>query len=470
TFNKHYMDLAQQAVHDQLLSKLSSKNWYDQNLKPALAAVDPKTGNLVAFYGGTDSFNWAVQGQVQPGSTFKAFTLATAFQQNYSPNSFIDGSSPWPAPGNAAEQAAAAHDPQVKNDDGSKGIITLNTATAESVNTAFVRLANQVTYNDVMKTVNQLGITDHNAQGLRADARLTLGIASVSPARMAAAYSAFANNGSQYPLIEVKEIKNSDGTDWKPNAKPNQVLDPNVAETVTQTLAHVTHDTDGTGYGSVNGTGLDNIAGKTGTSTMDLANIQAHYPDIYDKTRNGYYTTSAVWFNGYTSNLETAVAISRSVPEKDPKTGATVYIPAPVDNINGNGFSFGASNSLPIWEEFMKLMQGTKSAYVGDPKFPTPNLSGMKLLNSPSASPSPSATKPSTTPSTPGPGNGHGNHSFSPSPTATLSSSPTSSPSCQPSLFNPCNGGGGGGGSTPSTTPSATATATKKGIGGGIGG
>jgi len=36
-------------------------------------------------------------------------------------------------------------------------------------------------------------------------------------------------------------------------------------------------------------------------------------------------------------------------------------VQAPVDNINGAGFSFGASVSMPIWAEFMKLMQGTNS-------------------------------------------------------------------------------------------------------------
>lgn len=438
TFNQHYMQLAQQAVQDQLLSKLDSKNWYDQNLYPALAAVDPTSGDLIAFYGGTTSYNWATQGQVQPGSTFKAFTLATAFKQNISPDSYISGDSPWPTPGNAQELAQAAGDKSVSNDDGSHGMITINTATAASVNTAFVRLSNQVTYKDVLQTVNDLGINSGDAQGLRSDSRLTLGDSAVSPARMANAYSAFADNGAQYPLIEVKEIKGSDGTDWKPTAKPTQVLDPNVAETVTQTLQHVTHDTDGTAYGATNLSGLQNIAGKTGTSTMDMTSLQANYPDIYDKTQNGYFTTAAVWFNGYTPHLEAAVAVSRWINEKGKE------IQAPVDNINGNGFSFGASVSLPIWAEFMKLMQGTNSKFVGDTPFAAPNTSTMQIQNSPSASPSASASKSAKPTHGPGGGGPGGGNTGSPTPsvpTPSLSPTPSNSPTCQAFLgFGNCPG------------------------------
>ncbi len=454
TFNQKYMAMAKQAVTDQLLNKVKgSKNWYNQNLQPALAAVDPTTGDLIAFYGGTTEFNWAIQGQVQPGSTFKAFTLATAFEQNWSPDSYISGISPWPAPGNSTEKAQAAGDPQVTNDGDSPAAVTLNTATAESINTAFVRLSNAVTYKDVMATVNKLGITDKNAQSLEANARLTLGVSAVSPARMAAAYSAFANNGSQYPLMEVKEIKNSDGTDWKPNPQPTQVLDPNVAETVTQTLTHVTHDQGATAYGATNESGLDNIAGKTGTSTMDMVTIRANYPDIYAKTQSGHFTTAAAWFNGYTPKLEAAVAVSRWINEKDPKTGKTVAVQAPVDNINGAGFTFGGSVSLPIWSEFMKLMQGTNSKFAGDPAFPAPNTSGMTIMNSPSASASASAS------ASPNPGNTGNNNA---SASATPSPSPSDSASCTLLSFGNCTGGG----STPttgtSTSASPSATNTRK--------
>ena len=461
TFNQNYMNLAQKAVQDSLLSKLHSSNWYDQNLYPALAAVDPTTGELVAFYGGTTQFNWATQGQMQPGSTFKAFTLATAFKQNISPNSYINGDSPWPNMSDPTEVASAKGDPKVTNDDGSHGMIDINTATAASINTAFVRLSNQLGYNNVMQTVNDLGITTKNAQGLEANARLTLGTAAVSPARMADAYSTFADNGSQYPLIMVKEIKTAGGVDWKPPITPKQVLDANVAETVTQTLTHVTHDNDGTGAAAPGESGLSNIAGKTGTSTMDLTTLQQKYPEVFAKTQGGHYDTAATWFNGFTTKLETAVSLSRWITEPNPSAGqpgqpATIQIQAPVDNIENKGFSFGADYPLAIWSDFMKLMQDTKSKFVGDTAFPQPNTSNMTVSNSPTPSTSPSATNSSKAP----------NPTLSASPSDSASSSATSSPSCSglAGFLGNCPSG------TPNTTASPTTSKTGRPGGGGGGG
>ena len=55
----------------------------------ALVSIRPKTGEVVAMYGGDNfrqsQFNLAVQGERQPGSSFKPFVLATALKQGISP-------------------------------------------------------------------------------------------------------------------------------------------------------------------------------------------------------------------------------------------------------------------------------------------------------------------------------------------------------------------------------------------------
>ena len=55
----------------------------------ALVAIRPRTGEVVAMYGGDNfrqsQFNLAVQGERQPGSSFKPFVLATALKQGISP-------------------------------------------------------------------------------------------------------------------------------------------------------------------------------------------------------------------------------------------------------------------------------------------------------------------------------------------------------------------------------------------------
>ncbi|MFL6039096.1 MAG: transglycosylase domain-containing protein, partial [Gaiellaceae bacterium] len=55
----------------------------------ALVAVRPRTGEILAMYGGDNfrqsQFNLAVQGERQPGSSFKPFVLATALKEGISP-------------------------------------------------------------------------------------------------------------------------------------------------------------------------------------------------------------------------------------------------------------------------------------------------------------------------------------------------------------------------------------------------
>jgi penicillin-binding protein 1A len=124
----------------------------------ALVAVRPRTGEVLAMYGGDNfrqsQFNLAVQGERQPGSSFKPFVLATALKQGISPsttfaskpvNIFI-GDKYWP----------------VHNYEGDYiGSGDLVTATAVSDNSIFAQLTKLVGPANVAKTAHQLGITRH---------------------------------------------------------------------------------------------------------------------------------------------------------------------------------------------------------------------------------------------------------------------------------------------------------------------
>src|SRR4051794_8928392 len=59
-------------------------------LNSAVVVLDNQTGGVRAMVGGTDyskaPFNLATQGQRQPGSSFKPFTLVTALEQGHSPD------------------------------------------------------------------------------------------------------------------------------------------------------------------------------------------------------------------------------------------------------------------------------------------------------------------------------------------------------------------------------------------------
>ena len=154
----------------------------------ALVAMDPRNGRVLAMVGGENyrqsQFNLAVQGERQPGSSFKPFVLATALEEGIAPGTtfvsrpitlFLDGTS-WP----------------VENYEGSYlGTIDLQQATIHSDNSVFGQLTKAVGPNNVVHTAHRLGISSP----LRPYLSIGLGAQAVNPLEMARAFSAFANGG-----------------------------------------------------------------------------------------------------------------------------------------------------------------------------------------------------------------------------------------------------------------------------------
>src|SRR5690606_21320556 len=90
TFKYGMQRKAQKAVAEQ--KKEIKEYGKFKQLHIALAAVQPGTGAVRALYGGHNylsdvknaQYNWAVQGGVQPGSSFKPCALAAALRAGYS--------------------------------------------------------------------------------------------------------------------------------------------------------------------------------------------------------------------------------------------------------------------------------------------------------------------------------------------------------------------------------------------------
>ena len=408
TFNSADMALAQQAVQAELLS---SENAYDKKtLSPGLAAVDPSTGDLVAFYGGTTYENTATMQTAQGGSTFKAFTLATALTNNWSPDSFVQ-SNPWPDTTVPAEVAEDAGDLSggITNDGShtKTGLITLKHAIDDSVNTAFVRIEEQQPgkYSEVEQMAEAFGLSSsipgwNDTSGGCDNVRFTLGVCSVDPARMADAYSVLAANGTLHQLVEIKEIKEPGGAIWTPTMTTSQPISSNVAATETNLLSGVIHSSDGTANSAYEAASLrmTNIAGKTGTSTMDITpDTTAAMSQLGYSDDNGNYDTAGIWFDGFSSKLAVSVGISRWADVKINGTLQTVQVP--VDNIADTGNDYGAQFPFGIWDKFMQLMQGT--SYGGDNSFTAPVANpSATIMNSPTPSASPTTTTPSAKAST----------------------------------------------------------------------
>src|SRR5690606_13394927 len=135
---------------------------------------------------------------------------------------------------------------------------------------------------------------------------LALGAYEVSPLEMAAGYSVFANHGLRMPATPILRVLDSRGRVLMDHTAPQgeQVLDPAVADTVSQLLGGVI--TGGTGRAADIGRPA---AGKTGTA-------QEH---------------RAAWFVGYTPQLSTAVWMGYS------------DVPRPLYGIKGAARVYGGS-------------------------------------------------------------------------------------------------------------------------------
>ena len=248
----------------------------------ALVSIRPKTGEVVAMYGGDNfrqsQFNLAVQGERQPGSAFKPFVLATALKQGISPVttlpskpvSIFIGDRYWPVHNYENDYIGSAD---------------LATATVVSDNSIFAQLTRLVGPANVARTAHELGITRH----LNPYFAIGLGADDVSPLEMARAFSTFANGGRRVDSSgfgnrprAIARISNAEGKMVEDNRPVNRVaLDSDQNALLTSILEGVIRSGTGKRARLADRT----VAGKTGTTE--------NYGDA--------------WFVGYTPQLATAV-------------------------------------------------------------------------------------------------------------------------------------------------------------------
>jgi penicillin-binding protein 1A len=272
-------------LHVQHLARLAISKWLGDPNGPsaALVAVDPRTGKVLAMIGGNSyhksQFNLAVQGERQPGSSFKPFVLSTALKQGISPSSEFE-SGPVAIP--LGDKVWYVH-----NYEGSDlGRISLATATEFSDNTVYAQLTQLVGPAAVARTARSLGITSP----LKNYFAIGLGAEAVNPLEMARAFAAFANGGHRvdgatfgnHPRA-ISVVRNQTGQIVDDNLPVRRrALNADTAALVTSLLQSVV--TGGTGKRAQLSDGRP-VAGKTGTTE--------NYGDA--------------WFVGYTPQLVAAV-------------------------------------------------------------------------------------------------------------------------------------------------------------------
>ena len=203
----------------------------------ALVSIRPSTGEIVAMTSTSKfkntQFNFA-QGQRQPGSTFKPFTLAAAIEAGINPATTYYQSAPFTI--DKTDQWGQIYGPWKVHtaDSGYKGRISLERATLASDNTVYAQLILDVGPEEVKDVAQRMGI---NQSPLQAVPSLTLGSNSVTPLEMASAYASFAAGGVyRKPRIISKITFAGSDRVVKVKSKGKRVMADGVASEVTRIL------------------------------------------------------------------------------------------------------------------------------------------------------------------------------------------------------------------------------------------
>ena len=174
----------------------------------ALISLDPEDGAIKAEVGGfsyaRSKFNRAVQSARQPGSSFKPFFYAAAFEHGFTPASIIND-----APIVFADPSKPNGLWTPQNDDGKfDGPMRLREAMVLSKNLVSVRLLDAIGVRYAREYATRFGFPlDQIPDNLS----MALGTASVSPIMMARAYAVFANGGFLVDPYFIDNIVDRDG-------------------------------------------------------------------------------------------------------------------------------------------------------------------------------------------------------------------------------------------------------------------
>lgn len=220
------------------------------------------------------SFDYGGSSGIQPGSTYKLFTLLAWLQAGKGLNELVNGNARTENqakftntctnfnPGEPPPPYGGTY--TFKNDAGEAGNFTVMAATAGSINGAFISMGMQVDLCQVRKNAEALGVVRADGQVLKSTPSSILGINEVTPLGMAGAYAGMAANGLYCAPVILDRVVAPNGAELPGQAKDcHQAIDPEVAATADYALQGVVRG--GTASASDPRNGIPHI-GKTGTT------------------------------------------------------------------------------------------------------------------------------------------------------------------------------------------------------------
>jgi 1A family penicillin-binding protein len=339
------LDLNLQKIAEEEIKNKVEKNTNQYNAyNAALTAINPQNGQILAMVGSKSYFdeplpvdcvpgknckfepnvNVAIRSR-QPGSSFKPFVYAAAFEKGYTPETILfdvktEFNPSCPAVAEQTQDNSGGKCYHPNNYDGKfHGPVTMRQALAQSLNIPAVKTLYLTGVNNAIKTARKMGITTLNEPD-RYGLSLVLGGGEVKLLDEVSAFGVFANEGIKNKTVPILKIENSQSEILEEFKLSSQkVLDKNIANTINNILSDNVARTPA--FGAQNPLTLPNrpVAAKTGTTN--------EYRDA--------------WTIGYAPSLAAGVWSGNNDNSKMYKAPG-VYL------------------SAPIWNNFMKrALEGT---------------------------------------------------------------------------------------------------------------
>ena len=273
----------------------------------ALVAMDPTTGEILAYVGSRDYFREDILGQNDmaqalnsPGSALKPFTYVTSFMKlGWGPGTIV-----MDTPTSYTEADGTVFTPSNPSHD-FHGAITIRTALGNSLNIPAFKVIQAAGVQDVVNTATKMGLTSLTGSY---GPSLTIGGADVKLVDMVYGYSVFAAGGvmrgvpsvqdlppgsRELDPVSILHVEDASGNvlfDANSEARDVSIIPPEYAYLITNILSDPQAQCITFGCGGLNVSGRQ-VAIKTGTSQP-----YENSTDIGD-----------TWSMGYTPNLVVGV-------------------------------------------------------------------------------------------------------------------------------------------------------------------
>lgn len=317
---------------DTVMTPMDSLKYYKYFLRTGVVSMDPHTGEVKAYVGGTNYYNFkydmAFTGRRQVGSTIKPYLYSLAMENGFTPCDETRN----------VEQTLLTEDGKIwspKNTSKARygEVVTLRWGLANSNNWISAYIMSKLNPYSFKKLLHQYGLRNKEIEPTPS---LCLGVCDASVGEMVSAYTAFVGKGIRTaPLLVTRIEDNVGNTVATFTAQKNEVISEESSYRMIEMLRAVINEGTGGRLRRIYKFTAD-IGGKTGT------------------TQNN----SDGWFMGFTPSLVTGCWVGGE--ERD------IHFDRMSDGQ-------GASMALPIWGIYMNKVYADKTLpYSQEERFDIP--------------------------------------------------------------------------------------------------